>query len=1384
MSELTRLLEELSSLGIAVAADGAQLKLNAPKGALTADLQQRLMQHKAVIIAAMHSFEGADAAGPGVRADRDHDAVPFALSDLQLGFYLADDPYMEYHVRPHAYMETDYEDLDVSAFTDAWNLALRRHRRELCIVNASVELQMLPEFEPVEFAECDLSREPAERVEAHLARVRAEMSRSELPLDRWPWFDLRITTWSEGGARRSRVHYNHNSFFIDGFGTSKLLEEIDSYYRDRHAVRAPLALSYRDAVLALEGLAQSRDGEAARAYWFDRLAGLPAPPAIPQIASQNRRRRSYLDRRSLTLDGPEWAAFKEAAAKFGLTPSNAIIAAYAHVLAEWSNCDHFILSQMVTRRFPSVHPDLLEMLGNFASLYPLEIRLDASVDFAENARRIQQQVLQDLKHLQIGGMQVLQELNRARGSFGSAPSPFVIGSGLAMRAYRKPAFQVLETSQTVLDHQFFELADGSLHAVWDLIEACFPQALIDEMWAAFEGLMRDLARSTEHWTRHVEFMHARGDADAAPAVAAAAAPWAEDARLHDGLAANAAGRGDAPALVDGRGTLDYASLAAWSEVCAGQLRDRGVGPGAIIAIMMDRSRELMAATFAVLRSGAAYVPIDPALPAERVRFMLEDCGARLVLVQRDHDIAKDWPQGVEPLVVPPLPLAPDAGETWRDAPTVQGGDLAYVIYTSGTTGRPKGVMIEHAAAMNTIRDVNRRFSISAQDRILGVSSFGFDLSVYDLFGAVDAGACLVYPNRDATLDPHHWLDLLQHERVTVWNSVPALMSLLVEAAEKSSVTLPNLRLVLLSGDKIPLDLPDAVRSIAPSARVVSLGGATEVSIWSIFYPIGAVDREWPTIPYGYPMDGQGWIVVGRRGRPCPRWVRGELCIGGRGLARGYLNDPEKTARSFVADAQTGERWYRTGDLGRYLENGCIQWMGRADSQIKLQGHRIEPGEIEAALGEHPAIAEVAVTVGTTPNGRQILVAHVAGREGLLPSASECEAFVREKLPAYMVPSVWRALPRLPMTANGKIDRDALARATLAAEPVQARQHRHEPPADDVERQIRDIWMRVLKLDSLGVTDDFFQIGGQSFDAIRIFAAIKQTFGQTYTLGDFWTARTVRDLAVRVKSGGAVALQGHGAVRINDERLGIPLFMVHPAGGSAMAYSPLGRRLQRPLYGLQVAADPASEPMRDSIQALAQQHLRDIRSIQPAGPYAVGGWSTGAMVAFEIAAQLEAAGERVQSLLLLDGPTPWHRPDLEQNDLLVWFLQDLGLNLPVERLAGMSFDGLDAPAQLRKALDALGVADDAPLVPIYTVFRDLVAAGARYSPGIVKADIVVIRVERDVVAEFAGHPAYDRPDWGWSAHASGDVVCARVPGTHYTLFDEAVIPRYLALLPHG
>ncbi len=1378
MDQVARLFEELAQLGVTCAADAGRLKISAAKGVLTADLQLRIGANKDEMV---RRLEGVDAVSPGAAAGRivpdpASDAVPFALSDLQLGFYIANDAYMEFHVRPHVYTETDHVDFDAARYERAWNKALRRHRRELCIVNADIELQMLGGDEiDIGCRIYDLRDLPAGEAAARLLAVRMEMERQELPLDRWPWLDVRVSLWREDGVERARVHYNHNNFFADGYGTTQLLHELDAYYANPEESRPPLTLSYRDAVLGLERLAQSDEAAAARDYWFSRLPGLPPPPAVPLNRGMNRRCRSNLERREGALDKQLWNALKRNAGLLGVTASNAILAAYAHVIATWSNSDHFIFSQMVTRRFAELHPDLMQMMGNFASLYPLEVRLSPAATFIENAKAIQDRVLEDTKHLQIGGMRVLQELNRGKGGFGNAPSPFVVGSGLSIRKFKRAAYTVLETSQTILDHQFFELKDGSYYYVWDLMEEFFPEGVIDAMWTAFDGLLNQLATDEGAWQRTAFDLAGEADLRERRERNQTSAP-APTAGLHDALGEQAAARGDSPVVVSARGVLHYRELEARSAGLARELVLLGVRKGDLVPVVMDRDEEIFVAVMAILKLGAAYVPIDPHLPAERLALVLRDVGAKVALTQERHAGSLAWPEAITILVPRESESQPAAGLPNESA---SGTDLAYVIYTSGSTGTPKGVMIDHRGALNTVLDVNQRFGVGPSDRLFGVSAFNFDLSVYDIFGAVAAGACVVYPNPESSLDPTHWLDLMVRERVTIWNSVPALMSLLVEAAERHRVTLPELRLVMLSGDRIPLDLPDAIRRVAPQATLISMGGATEASIWSILYPIGEVDPHWSTIPYGYPMVNQTWHVLDRNGRPCPTWVPGELFIGGIGLAQGYWNDPAKTDARFFMDAGAGERIYRTGDSGRYLPGACIEWMGRIDFQVKLQGHRIELGEIEAALAEHPSVAQAVVALHQKPHPR--LVGHIVPN-GVDPvDPRELESYLQRKLPAYMVPTGWREHVQLPLTHNGKVDRKALSEMALDA--GDAAETRRDPvaPENAVESQLQSIWQRILGNPDIGVTDDFFELGGQSFDAIRVFALIKDELGQTFTLGDIWQARTIRGLAHAIGEG--ESSRGGRLVPIDVQGSGTPLFLVHPAGGSVMTYSRLGRLLDRPLYGIQASTGLDDSSRRRDIVELAAHYLADVRALQPEGPYAIGGWSSGAMIAFEMAAQAEAAGEKVAELYLLDGPAPVRHDHLSDEQLLLWFLEDLALGIPVARLHGERFEGLPLDGQLRKAAELLPELelDLVPLVSTFEVFRDTIVAGTRYQPGTIAADVTVVRVEQDVVDEFSRHPDRHESDWGWRRFTTGRMRCVRVPGTHHSFLREPLVDDWCALL---
>lgn len=1383
---LDGLMKTLAQGDVKLSVQSGQLNVRAAKGALTAELKAQLQRYKDDIISLLQAQDlGSELIE--IQLNETERYEPFPFSDLQVGFYMANDPYMEFHVRPHYYCEQDWASLDVERYEYALNKALQRHKGEIVLLTEDERLRALREVPPVKCKVNDFRHLCTQEASAELLRLRERLSREELPLDRWPWFDLQVSLWREESCEKARIHLNQNNFYTDGFGASLLSQEIDRYYEDPALELPPLHLTVRDAVTGLHALADSDAGQRAQKYWLDRLADLPEPPALPQVPGVNRRCRSRLRRRENMLSAHNWSELKKNAALHGLTPTSAIVAAYAEILSAWSGSQHFILSNMVTRRLP-LHPEMRQIVGNFASLYPLEVDLRGEVSFAQKALRLQQQILRDANHLQWGGMQVMQAFNRLKGEFGSVPCPFVVGSGLFMGGWKKASFSCLETSQTMLDHQFWEMDDGRYYYVWDLLEEFFPGGMIDSMWQAFDELLRKLATDRDGWNK------SRLNVVTLPeSCTSSTKSEAPGGLLHDGLARAVERTPGKPLLETPLGAATYQEIDALSAAVAQTLRQARVRPGELVAIVMDRGPALLAATLGILRAGAAYVPVDSSLPTERLHYMLGNSRVRVALTQDHYRSGLAWPTGLNVVAVDGLSPVDAAPPQVTVAPT----DLAYVIYTSGSTGNPKGVVIDHRGALNTVVDVNRRFAVGPEDKVFGVSSFSFDLSVYDVFGVLHAGATLVYPDPAAALNPAHWLDVLAAKSVTVWNSAPPLMSLLVETAVRQGVTLPALRLVMLSGDWIPVDLPGLIKQMAPNATVVSLGGATEASIWSIHYVIDEVDPDWTSIPYGKPLTNQGWQIRDDLGRQAPVWTPGELYISGVGLALGYWQDEEKTRNSFVRDAATGERLYRTGDRGRYLPDGNIEFLGRLDSQVKIQGHRIELGEIEAALNESPLVKEAVVLAqpvansgdASKPSRAKQLVAHVVLRNASLSSGAatqELQDFLKQKLPVYMVPKAWSVLDRMPITSNGKLDRKALAKiAHVGSHSGDDEKIVPIAPRTQTEQRLADIWKTLLGRDAVGVNEDFFNIGGQSFDAVRCVALIQEQFSKTLSLGDIWQERTIENLAKRLDThqdaAAAKRLQA-----INPRGSGRPHFFVHPAGGQVTGYYDLGQRLARPSYGFVAVAEEVDADGMATVEAIAARYLEQLQEIQPQGPYTLGGWSSGGTIAFEMARQLELRREEVDCLIVVDSPAPTVHTPIADVEMLRGFFEDLDLGLPVDKADAEALAGCEGEAQFERALSLFPskpaiFSQPKQLYQFYRVFKRIVDSVRAYRPRTIRAEIIVLRAMEGTVTEFAGHPYADRPDWGWARLTAGSVHCEALRGTHHTLLKQPNVDAVAAAL---
>jgi len=718
-------------------------------------------------------------------------------------------------------------------------------------------------------------------------------------------------------------------------------------------------------------------------------------------------------------------------------------------------------------------------------------------------------------------------------------------------------------------------------------------------------------------------------------------------RLHDLFEAQVRSVPEAIAVVFEGESLTYGALNARANQLAHRLQALGVQPEVPVGICLQRSLEMIVGLLAIVKAGGAYVPLDPTYPKDRLAHIFAD--AQLKVVLTESALRSLLPeQGIEILCLDAdwSAIAKESDE--NPSSDVSAENLAYIIYTSGSTGKPKGVLIEHRGAVNTILDINQRFRVTAQDRVLAVCSLNFDLSVYDVFGLLAAGGSIVVPSPAIAPDPKDWLALMVREQVTLWNSAPPVMQMLVGYLLDHAGRLPeSLRLVMLSGDWIALTLPDQIQQLsAETVEIISLGGATEASIWSIFYPVEAIDPTWKSIPYGFPLTNQDFLILDEQLQPVPNGGVGELFIGGVGVARGYHNRPDLNATKFIPHplcAQPGERLYRTGDLGRYMPDGAIEFLGRIDHQVKIRGFRVEMGEIEVVLAQHPALREAVVLAREDASGTKHLVAYLVPRRDRTTTdptqieIHQIRTFLKERLPDYMVPAAFVILESLPLTPNGKLDRKALPMPDVFSPSLKAATA-EVAPQDAIEQQLVEIWQSFLGVQPIGVTDNFFELGGNSILSVRLWAQVEATFSTTLPLVTLFQAPTIQQLASHLRNPQVVP-QCPSLVEIQPDRSGgkkPPLFFLHVLGRGLMFCRPLLPHLdpERAIYGLSTnIADEAFPSMQ--VEDLAAHYLQQIRTVQPEGPYYLAGISFGGFVAFEIAQRLHAQGQPVALVALLD-----------------------------------------------------------------------------------------------------------------------------------------------------
>jgi amino acid adenylation domain-containing protein len=850
------------------------------------------------------------------------------------------------------------------------------------------------------------------------------------------------------------------------------------------------------------------------------------------------------------------------------------------------------------------------------------------------------------------------------------------------------------------------------------------------------------------------------------------------APVHHLFAAQARRAPDRLAIDSLSGQISYRELDQWATQLADDLRGLGVGPESRVGVMMERSPELVASLLGVLKAGGAYVPLEPKHPAERLKTIAEDSGLGIVLTQ------ERWREQAQRTGARIIICEKRAEAGIRAGARIEDGveaeNLAYIIYTSGSTGVPKGVQISHGALASYLHWMGKTLPLTDAERILQLTSFGFDASVWELYAPLIAGARLTLPAQEIQ-DGADLVDTIREYEITTLQLVPSLLRVLLEAETVEDCH--SLQRVFSCGEALPVAVRENFFKLL-DAELYNFYGPTEATVEVSFFHCrpGTVEN---LVPIGRTAANAGIYLLDDYQRLAPVGAPGEIYISGPQLARGYLGSPELTAERFIPDlvsGQAGTRLYRTGDLARYWPDGRIEFLGRADHQVKVRGFRIELGEIEAALRRHEAIEAVAVKDHSSLEDRS-LVAYVVMRPARELTSAQLRDFVKERLPEYMAPSIFVKLDELPLTPNGKVDREALP------SPDQSRLgpgNGYVGPRSVAELKLADIWEKLLNRPRIGVKDDFFDLGGHSLLAVRMFSLVEKEFGRRVRMASFLQRPTIERLAGVLKREGVETEST--IVEIQSGGRKTPLFFVHPAGGTVFCYLDLARLIdpERPFYGLQEswqAGGRAGEldenhPRHSGIEGMAARYIEAMREVQPEGPYALGGWSMGGLIAFEMARQLKAQAQEIRLLALVDTAVPARNGRSLKTDaaaILFRLAADLGASLKNKpRSRGRSLQGsLDQTLTeiLEHAIRSGFIPEEtgpAYLQRLFNLYQRHLQAAQTYAPQPFAGRLILFN------ASGESEPATLDQDHGWNQVALHGVQVFNLPCAHHTILKQPYV----------
>jgi amino acid adenylation domain-containing protein len=1279
--------------------------------------------------------------------------------------------------------------LNVTALQYSLNEILRRHeawRTAFVSVNGHPTQVIRPSKSIWELPIMQLEPQPGQSWEAQLQDlVSADV---QMPID--------LAQGWLAQAKLLRLDATESIFLLmvhhivaDGWSIGIFLQELATLYaafcNRQPSPLSELPIQYADFACWQRDRLQGEQLQTQLQYWRRQLDGdlpvLQLPTDFPRPAKATFKGAKHYFKLSQSLT----EGLRQLSQQADVTLFMTLLAAFKTLLYRYTDQEDILVGSAIANRNRA---ELEGMLGLFVNTLVLRGDLSGNPTFLDLLRRVRDTTLSAYAHQDLPFDKLIEDLQPDRDLsrnplfqvmfvLQNSPVSAQSVSGLTLRPLELDS----GTAQFDVFLSMSETPQG-LKGVVEYSTDLFESTTITRLLEHFQQILTGIITNSQHRLSELPLLTVHEQQQLAT-WNQTASDYPRTVTLHELFEQQVLKSPNAIAIVDQAEQLTYQELNQRSNQLAHYLQTQGVTTETLVAVCLERSVDLMVSVLAILKAGGAYLPLDPSYPRDRLGFILSDSQATVLLTR--HDLLTNLPSSSATRIDLDYHASRITENSQANLPHRSTADhLAYVIYTSGSTGTPKGVLGTHRGTVNGLHWLWKTYPFAVGEVCCQKTAISFVDSIWEMFAPLLQGVPTILISDTVVTDPPHFLETLAENQITRLMLVPSLLRVLLDTYKRVPRPIPQLQLWIVSGEVLSKDLVQTFQTLMPTATLLNLYGSSEVSANVTYYDTQQLSPTSNHVPIGRPIDNTQVYVLDRHCQPSAMGVMGDLYVGGDGLAKGYLHRPDLTQERFVDHPfRPGTKLYKTGDRGRYLRNGELEYGGRQDDQVKIRGIRIELGEIQSQIAQHPSVQDCVVMTRNDIQGNPRLTAYiVADTPDIVPSLKQ---YLQQTLPVYMIPAAIVRLDSLPLTPNGKVDKQSLPMGPTT------QSHSTVPfiaPRSFGELALTRIWEQLLTVSSIGVTDNFFDLGGHSLLAARLAAQIHERFGQNLPLSVLFEQPTIAQQAQLLaqppqSASPLVAIQPSGSK--------LPFFCIHPAGGAIHPYFALARLLgpDQPFYALeQTPHHPHPDDI--SVEQAATHYLELIRTVQPQGPYQIGGWCYGGLVAFELAQQLVQQGESVQPLVVIDAILPAITIKAEADDdaklilrlaesVKTWFGLDFALSY--QDLRSRS---LDEQFQFlaQKANLSLSEAETQQHLQGYKLFKAHMQAMRAYVPQVYPHKILLLRATEPIVHEFDSSEFFSTDPWlGWGKCSDHPIQAIDIPGNHFSILAEPHVQNLVSIL---